>query len=266
MDVFQYMLAGCLGGLLVANWNSFKDSPWEDFKYRKYVRSPLFGIAAGMLIYTLVRFYGMPPFLEFGTLVFSTMTIERIFGEAYKGLFRKGYHIEFKTGFKFYGVEGATRHYWIRALSGVVFVIGAIWLFLWLNSLLFESFVNMMGTIVYGMFVGFLGGTIIAFSGALKDVPWEGFKIRKFIRSPAFSLVGGGIVAFLSRDIFYMFLAIPGIERGFVETYKTFWKEGIRGIFEGKKPKYKKWFGKRWVFKLMFFAILGITVLSLIIQ
>lgn len=260
------MLAGTLGGLLAANWNSFKDAPWEDFKYRKYIRSPLFGIFAGALIYTLVSFYGMPPFLEFGTLVFSTMTIERILGEAYKGLFRRGYHIEFKTGFKFYGVERATRHYWIRVMSGVVFVIGTIWIFLWLNSVLFESFVSTMGAVVYGMFVGFVGGVIIAFSGALKDTPWEGFKIKKFIRSPTFGLVGGGIVAFLSKDVFYMFLAIPGIERGFVETYKTFWKERIRGIFEGKKPKYRKWFDKRWIFKVMFFAILGIAVLSLVIQ
>ena len=64
-------------------------------------------------------------------------------------------------------------------------------------------------------------------------------------------------------DVFQYMLAgcLGGL---LVANWNSF--KGIRGIFECKEPKYKKWFGKRWVFKLMFFAILGMGVLSLIIQ
>lgn len=266
MDIYQHLIAGALGGMLVANWNSFKDSPWEGFKAIKYVRSPLFGMVASLLIYTLISYYGSPDFFEFGTLVFCIITIERIFGEAYKGFFRKNYHIEFKTGFKFYNLARFVKSYSARVLFGVLFVILVTYMFLHLNKLFFDLLAGRVGVVTYGMVVGLLGGIVCALSGALKDVPWEGFLIKKFIRSPFAGLVGGGIVAFLSKDTFYLFLAAPGIERAFVETYKTFWKEGVRGIFEDKKPKYEKWFAKRIIFKIGFFAILSIIFVSLIVQ
>ena len=37
MDIYLHLLAGVFGGLLAANWNAFKDSPWEGFKYIKYI-------------------------------------------------------------------------------------------------------------------------------------------------------------------------------------------------------------------------------------
>lgn len=265
MRMVSYGISGILAGLLASCWNSFKDSPWEGFSFIKFIRSPILGLIAGMIFYYLTYTYNLPPIHKFGFLVLSLVTFERIFGEAYKGFFRKIHHVEFIKGFKFYHVEIIGKNYLLRIVSGISFIIFGWWLFISLSFYLFKTFFG-LGLYTYSLIVGLVGGILIGFSGALKDVPWEGFKVKKFVRSPIAGIVGSLLLIFLSpKDMVYLLLAIPGIERIFVESYKSFWKERVRGIFEGKKPKFTEWFKKRKIFKAIFSFLVAITFLSFVV-
>lgn len=46
-----------------------------------------------------------------------------------------------------------------------------------------------------GMFLGFLGGTIVAMMGAWKDTLYEDFEVSKLMRSPLIGTVTGGLIA-----------------------------------------------------------------------
>ncbi|MCD6403682.1 MAG: hypothetical protein J7L59_00660 [Nanoarchaeota archaeon] len=100
----------------------------------------------------------------------------------------------------------------------------------------------------------------------MKDVPWEGFKIKKFVRSPVASILGSLLLAYSSPgDTTYLFLAVPGIERIFVECYKTFLKRRVRGIFEGRKPKFTEWFSRRKIFEFLFYCLVALAFTFLLI-
>src|SRR5260221_9989689 len=75
-----------LAGLFTAAWGAYKDAPYERFKSRSFVRSPLFSIAIATLVATA-------PFIALGQLhlvqvFFLVMGIERIAIEIYKPCFR----------------------------------------------------------------------------------------------------------------------------------------------------------------------------------
>jgi len=98
------------------------------------------------------------------------------------------------------------------------------------------------------MTLGFIGGISVAIGGAIKDVPAEGFKLNKFIRSPLAGIVGGFIATNYVISLDLAILSAIGFERVVVEFYKTFLSIEPRGIFRGMKPKYPVWFSKRWIF------------------
>ncbi len=73
-----------------------------------------------------------------------------------------------------------------------------------------------------GWLVGLLAGLSVAIGGAIKDAPYEGFKLLTFFRSPLVGLgVGWTISTYLTdSDPYVLFLATIGGERIVVEGYK----------------------------------------------
>jgi len=79
-----------------------------------------------------------------------------------------------------------------------------------------------LGVSKTGAFVGLLAGIAVATGGAWKDVPYEGFSTKKFLRSPVIGLVAGAILGHYFKNVnpILLFFAVIGAERAVTESYK----------------------------------------------
>ena len=87
MDYFEAGLTGFLAGLCVACGGSIKDAPYEGFKSFTFLRSPVIGLFAGLILYHLFRIK------NFVVLFLAVIGLERVIVELFK-LYRavtKGY-------------------------------------------------------------------------------------------------------------------------------------------------------------------------------
>jgi hypothetical protein len=73
-----------------------------------------------------------------------------------------------------------------------------------------------------GALIGLLSGLSVAIGGAIKDAPYEGFDILKFLRSPAIGTVEGGIAGKLvpRTNPIILYFTIIGTEHATTEGYK----------------------------------------------
>jgi hypothetical protein len=80
--------------------------------------------------------------------------------------------------------------------------------------------VNVLGALIMGLFAG----GFIAVTGMLKDIRWEGFSLRKFVRSPIIAVVWSivALYAFEVGDLFVCLGFCAGMERLTVEVWKAF--------------------------------------------
>lgn len=259
MLLIYYMLIGLLASLIVVGWQGYKDSPWENFVLKKFIRSIIVGIVIGSLFF-LLETYGIFVVNNLGLLVLVILSLERIVGETYKGFLRKSSHPEYERIFLKLKIH--FKSYVLRALTGILgAIILCVLMLILLTKLIGVIIISINNIILSGAIVGLIGGTISAIGGAIKDSQFEGFKWKKFIRSPIVGIIGGIILIHFSTTPLILLLSVTGFERVAVELFKTFIKKQIRGIFEGKEPKYKIWLKKRWIFEFLFF----IGILSFII-
>lgn len=70
--------------------------------------------------------------------------------------------------------------------------------------------------------IGFVAGTIIGIGGGVKDAPYEGFRIKTFIRSPIIGALSCAVLGILIPNAhwFLLFLGTVGVERITIEIYK----------------------------------------------
>jgi len=70
--------------------------------------------------------------------------------------------------------------------------------------------------------VGAAAGTAVALGGAIKDVPYEGFDMGKFLRSPAIGALEAPVIDYFFPDAHpvLLFLGAIATERLTVELYK----------------------------------------------
>lgn len=76
-------ILGYIGGLITASMGAYKDTKWEPFELKKFLRSPILGAvggASGILLY---------PSVPLELIMIFAMFIERITVETWKGLIRK---------------------------------------------------------------------------------------------------------------------------------------------------------------------------------
>ena len=248
--MLTYLLIGLGGGLIVSSWQGFKDPPWEGFSTAKFVRSPLLGAAAGIAAFWIERSTNMLHIDNLGLLMLAAIATERLAGEIYKGFLRRGFHVEYVRLFERAGFP--MHRDGIRAVIGLVFLAGGLTLYWWLGRLAGEVREWWGVSIATAVVVGGVVGTIVAIGGALKDSQLEGFKPKKFVRSPIMAIIGAQVIVPASTDPLLIALATIGFERVAVEFYKTFLTRQVRGIHAGHPVLYPRWLTHRWIFVVSF--------------
>jgi hypothetical protein len=243
-----FLLTGFAAALIVTGWQGYKDSPWENFSPWKFIRSYFVALLVGAVFYYLetqkILFFD-----NFGILFLSILSVERMMGELYKGFLRKQSHPEYIKLFERLRIK--FKSFQIQLIVAIFFVatIAVATIFLLIPLV---SSALLLPRNIAGLIIGFIGGLLSATGGAIKDSQFEGFKLKKFIRSPIVGLVGGLILVRFSHDPLLLLLSAIGFERVMVELYKTFIQRRVRGIFEGQKPKYPFWLKNRWIFFVLY--------------
>ena len=261
LQLILFMLMGIAAALIVTGWQGYKDSPWENFAFRKFARSYFFATIAGLIFYYLDTLKILS-FDNLGVLLLTILSIERAIGELYKGFIRKKSHPEYVKLFERLHIKFKSTT--IRVITGILFAIvltGAILILL--TQLI--THILLLPSIMAGLIVGLIGGTLSAAGGAIKDSQFEGFRFKKFIRSPIVGMLGGLILIRFSNNPLLLLLSVTGFERVVVELYKTFILKQVRGIFEYQKPVYVFWLKNRWIFFVLYLIGALILILSTIL-
>lgn len=250
MLLIQIIIFPLAIGCIVTGWQGFKDTPWEGFHFSRYFRS---FITAFVL--TLITFF-FSKYTQFiirqSVLFLLLLGAERVVGEMYKGFFRPSLHPEFEKLFE--RVHMPQLKAWpIRLVSGGLSLLAIIFM-IFCTLYVVQGFV--LAIHLTGMWrnilAGFFGGSLSAIGGAIKDSQFEGFKPKKFIRSPLVGALGGFLIGHFEQSFFVLVLATTGFERIIVECYKTFLRKQTRGIFENKEIKYSHWETRRYIFFLQY--------------
>lgn len=250
----KHLMILILSGLYTSLWGAFKDSPYETFKRKTFLRSVYFSLIIYIvLVYALGQQESVWN-LSLVALFFLIMGLERFISEVYKGFFRiedqSKYFIPSRITFFGKYVQSNM----LRSAVGALIIFG-IFLLTFID-------IPMVHVWQYAL-VSYLAGLSVAFGGAYKDAPFEGFDWLKFQRS--------GFVLLLTFPLFYMLKPISlgylifmniGLERFLVEYYKTYIKRNMSGKFKPDTQRIQKYLDNRekfhiaaWVIIVMLFLV-----------
>lgn len=251
-----FIFIGVAAALIVTGWQGYKDSPWENFALWKFARSFFVAAFIGIIFYYLDALKILK-FSNLGILLLAILSVERAIGELYKGFIRQQSHPEYVKLFEKFSIHFKSPAN--RVIAGVVFalVLASVILILLIRL---TPYVLLLPRVAAGLIIGLFGGMLSAAGGAIKDSQFEGFKFRKFMRSPIVGMLGGTVLVYFSNHPLLLLLSAIGFERVAVELYKTFMRRQIRGVFAGQKPEYPFWLKNRRIFVILY----GIGVLTLI--
>ena len=236
--MLAYGIVGLFGGLHSSSWGAYKDTPNEEFKLTKFLRSVAVGLVLGMLLFHFLKLndiHSPNP----GLFFLFVIAFERLYTESLKSFIRvenqDKYHI-----IQTFNWLGTTVNSKFRRLSmGVVYISLA---FMWLY--LPVPFDFDLPKILLGLIWGTVGGLGVAICGGWKDAPIEGFESTKFLRSPFVGAIWGMIFSFFTTDYSLLLFACIGAERMTVEFYKTFILRR-HGKFSATVPLFPEWLEKR---------------------
>lgn len=237
------VLVGLAAGTHAATWGMFKDSVYEGFSLRKYMRS--IGLAAGLaVIAELVLGFDLLLAPSLVLLFGVTYVLERGLFEFYKVFLRKEDQTKYFIPMSFAVGGRIVRSQGLRWLagSGYLLLIGSALL----GIHLLERVPSPFPTFITILLVGSGAGWLSAVGGAWKDAPLEGFQLFKFFRSPA---IAGGyalIFSLLTSSYVVMSLASLGFTIATIETYKKFFNRyKAPGKFEGKPVRHPEMYRTR---------------------
>ena len=233
-----YGLVGLLGGLHSSSWGAYKDTPHEEFKIGKFLRSIAVGFVLGMILFQFLRLHDIDS-PNPGLFFLFVMAFERLYTESLKLFVRvenqDKYHI--LQTFHWLGKVVDTK---LRRLGmGAIFISLAFVLF----YVPFSINLGLSQTIS-GLIWGTVGGLGIAICGAWKDAPIEGFEPSKFLRSPFVGALWGLFFSIFTSDYALLLFACIGGERMTVEFYKTFIRKK-HAKFSAQSPRFPEWLEKR---------------------
>ena len=253
--LWTYLGMGLTAGTIVSSWQGYKDPPWEGFIAAKFARSIVVGAGVSFAFYVLLQ-RGVPAVDNLGLLLLTILATERLVGETYKGFLRSGPHPEYFKLFHRLGLP--TGSHVGKFVFGLVFLAGGLWLY-WLFGRLGVRIAGTFGmTPLAGLLIGAAAGAMVAAGGALKDSQFEGFKAKKFVRSPIVAAIGSMWLITLSDDPALVAVGAIGFERVGVEFYKTFLTRQVRGFHAGKPVTHPEWLERRWVFLVSFVAAVAV--------
>jgi hypothetical protein len=214
---------GVLAGTHAAIWGSYKDSPYEGFTWRQFLRSIVLAAVLGPIVAWLT---GLDPLTAAGlaTLFGVVYAIERVVGEAYKTFFREQDQSKYTIPMQLAVLGRPVASRAARAVVGLGYVaavaagvIAVGWL---------EGRMAPLPRLTMALSIGALGGWFSAFGGAWKDAPIEGFELLKFFRSPVVAAGFAWLALGLVGSWTVVMLAAIGYTVATIESYKTFLSAG----------------------------------------
>ena len=261
--VQSLILAGAVGimsGTHTAIWGMYKDAIHEGFTTARFARSIVVGSLVAVAI-QLVLALPMPSAPGLVVLFGLAYAAERGVVEVWKTFLREEDQSKYTIPMQFsvHGVPVRRRH--VRVAIGAAYV----------------SMVALCLGAVAGVEVGALGrptaarsalaglavGAIVAFGGAWKDAPTEGFDSLKFLRSPCLTVAFALLLAPMTDSYLQLAVAAIGYERAAAETYKTFFfPSRPRGKFAGKPVLFPEMLERRRYFVPAYLAIWAMVIVA----
>jgi hypothetical protein len=222
------VVLGGLTGLHAATWGAFKDTPFEGFRRRSFLRSVVLGLLAGSVV--ALGSATLPLLLVVGVLYAA----ERLATEWWKAFLRDddqaAYTIPMRLAVGGRPVDARLPRY----ATGVAVAVA-----LALLVVLVPRVAPHDPPTGLTVLVGGLGGWLTAVGGAWKDAPVEGFSGWKFLRSPAVATTWAVLLLPLTRDWLLLAVAAGGLSVLVIETYKTFLTGGRPpGKFAGRPVRF----------------------------
>jgi hypothetical protein len=243
---------GALSGTDTAIWGMYKDSIHEGFSAPRFARSVVVGAVVAVIIQVSCALH-LPSASAIVLLFGLAYAAERGLVEVWKTFVREEDQSKYTIPMRFSvrGVPVASRAARLAAggAYSAIVLLAAIGVARLDRSGVERSFV----------LVGLLGlavGLIIAFGGAWKDAPTEGFESLKFFRSPCLTIAFTLMLAQLTTSYLEATVAAIGYERAASEMYKTFFfPSRPRGKFAGKPVLYPEMLARRRHFVPAYVAI-----------
>jgi hypothetical protein len=234
MECVITVLLALAAGLHAALYGAWKDSPHENFRPTRFWRELALAAIAGLFLCRVDHLED--PFI----VMLSAFAVTRITTEFYKLFLRReaqeAYRIPTQVHIAKRVVRGPAR-----------VVLGLMWLaaIYGLYALL-KNFPDTTSPHIVGPVAGLLFGGSLAVGGAYKDGYIEGFKWRKFIKSPMSGAIGGLLVSFHTSQLEFLVLGTIALERMINELVYKLMKPGyIPGKFRLQAPPYPEWFHRR---------------------
>ena len=223
---------GLLSGLHTAIWGMYKDAIHEGFTARRFARSVIVGAIIAVVI-QLALALPLPSAAGLIVLFGLAYAAERGIVEVWKTFIRDEDQSKYTIPMQFSMHGVPVRHRGVRLLVGVGYVSVVVLCLFAVTRV--EPGPAGTPTAVRSALVGLTVGAIIAFGGAWKDAPAEGFDGVKFFRSPCLTVLFALAIAPLAASYLQVAVAAIGYERAAAETYKTFFfPPKPRGKFAGK--------------------------------
>lgn len=215
MNIATIVFLGLLTGLHAASWGAYKDSPYEGFRLRSYVRSPLMGALIGLALCLLSPLESTYPV---AILIGVMYAVERLTTEAWKAIARNddqsAYDIPMRLGYRGKPIDNVVIRYGVGAAAATVLILGC-----WAASAVQGRLELDKWAVVV---LGSLGGWLTALGGAWKDAPIEGFGAWKFLRSPVVATAWAVPLSFLTDNWVVLAWSAAGFAVASIETYKTY--------------------------------------------
>ena len=225
------LVVGVLAGLHAATWGAFKDTPFEGFRWRSFLRSVALGPAVSLALFSGLPGAASQPVLVLVGLVYAG---ERLATEWWKAFLREDHQSAYTIPMR-WAVRGRTVDARLpRYLTGLGVLAVLLLMADWVPALVRATSTGWLTVLVGG-----LGGWLTAVGGAWKDAPVEGFEAWKFLRSPAVATAWAVVLLPLTRDPLTLSVSAAGLSVLAIETYKSFLTGGRPpGKFHGKPVRY----------------------------
>ena len=257
MRVLIALVVGLAAGAHVATWGMYKDSAYEGFCPRKYVRSILVAGLVAVVLQSLVGFdLGRAPgvVLLFG----MTYAAERFLLEYHKSFFRQEDQSKYFIPMAFHIGGRVVERPGVRRLASLAYlglVAGAVATIHALDR------TGPPATLLTLVLVGSAGGWGSALGGAWKDAPLEGFSPLKFLRSPLLAAAFALLLGTMSQSRLVVATAALGYTVAAIETYKKFTQtHEPPGKFAGKPLRYPEMLWKRHRFVPLYAGIWALVL------
>ena len=259
MSVTIAAAVGLAAGVHAATWGAFKDAPHEGFHWARFIRSPVVGLAAALVLVALLPW---PPGAAGAVLLFGAVyTVERFVLETWKTFFRTEDQSKYTIPMQLAVLGRPVRSAAARAVVGALYFSGGFGVLAgvrWLGHSASDDWLLMA-------LIGSAGGWISAFGGAWKDAPIEGFETLKFFRSPSVAFGYALLLSQLTADPGIILLGATGLTIATLETWKKFSRPNETvGKFAGKPIHFPQMLQRRYRLVPLYAAITGILAMALI--